>query len=235
MIFKMESKELVKKLYELLEDNRHKQVFTVLKKEVADESNKRKGLSLLLRRYNEYNDNKVANTISVKKANLELSRITSVLSGFIESLKESDLGASIVLAHQEIVNKILVFTEENEIVNTREFFLQLNFVNVEVKEYSDSNYLLTDFDLIVFNNQDLKSCPKQAMLKELKEEEQKNILNRVSKMDSILKESVKSIIHFGGFLYWVNFNRNRVHAANSKFSLYARTKEVIEFINTYRV
>ncbi|MEL6626943.1 MAG: hypothetical protein AAFS00_18480 [Bacteroidota bacterium] len=43
----------------------------------------------------------------------------------------------------------------------------------------------------------------------------------------------KFILHFGDILYWINQTRDRVHPANSKFSLYARTMDALDFICTF--
>ncbi|MEL7196476.1 MAG: hypothetical protein AAFY70_15075 [Bacteroidota bacterium] len=45
----------------------------------------------------------------------------------------------------------------------------------------------------------------------------------------------KFILHFGDILYWINQTRDRVHPANSKFSLYARTMDALDFICAFQV
>lgn len=54
-------------------------------------------------------------------------------------------------------------------------------------------------------------------------------------MQSVVDRSKVFLIHYGNYLNWVNEHRDRVNAANSKFTLYARIYEVLSFIQTYRI
>lgn len=230
----MEVSKLQKKLHDLYEDNKIKNVFSTLKAELDAEGERISIFRNLKRRYNKITDQKMADTIDRGAYNLEMNQVLEALSSFIESLKTSDLGSKVEPSHAEISNQILVFTKEQEVENVSEFFRQLNFVNVKVKQNGEE-VELSEFDLIVFDNSDLPVCYNRKSFAELEAEQRIIVEKRMEEMDFIINESSKFIIHFGGILFWVNAHRDRVQAANSKFSLYARTKEVIDFINTYRV
>jgi len=230
----MELKELIDKLHDFIEDNRHKQAFELLKKEIAGESNRRSTLSLLRGRYNDYQEDKFNGTISKNKAKKELNRIGNDLFEFIKILTSSDIGRKNVYVHQEITNSILVFTKKEDIDDIRNFFLQLNFINIIVKVYSEEQIDLEKIDLIIFDNQDLLDCPSVEVLNKMKDQNEIDKINdRIKKMELFITSSTKFILHFGNRLFWINKNRDRVQAANSRISLHARTKEVIGFINTY--
>lgn len=189
----------------------------------------------LKKKYNLLQDKIMADVVIESEINEEKSLISESILTFTKSLQQSDLSPKVIHRHKALTNQILILTQKKEVEYVRDFFHRLNFTNIKVKAQHKNLNRLDNFDLIIFDNRDLPNCPKQADLYNLNKKEQELILNRISKMELVLKESSKFVIHLGGFLYWVNFNRNRVHAANSKFALYARTKELIEFINTYRV
>ena len=112
----------------------------------------------------------------------------------------------------------------------------MNFSNISVcgiEEFQKIDY--EPFDLVIFDNRDIPPCFSKNKLEELDNEIKSLVLQRIEIMESVVKNSSKFIIHYGDFFYWINLNRERIQAANSQFSLYARTKEVIEFVNTYRI
>lgn len=230
----MEVSKLQKKLHDLYEDNKIKNVFSTLKSELDAEGERISIFRNLRRRYNAIAEQKMADTIERGAFNREMNQVGGALLAFIDSLKASDLGSKVEPSHAEITNQILVFTKEQEIENVSEFFRQLNFVNVEVRQNGEK-VELSEFDLIVFDNTDLPVCYSPKSLAELPEAGKKLVQKRIQDMEVIVDNSSKLMIHFGNILFWVNAHRDRVQAANSKFSLYARTKEVIDFINTYRV
>ncbi len=234
-IGEMELEKLTEQLFGLYQNTKYKQVFATLKRELNIKTKKMITFSLLQNRFNGNSDEQMAGTISRKKANRIRNEIGVDLLSFIQSLDPTDIGSEIAYPHVEITNPILIFTKKKEVENVNEFFLQLNFINVEVKPLTSEDYLLDDFDLIIFDNQDLPVCRNESQLDNFDAKVQKLITDRIEQMESILQQSSKFLIHFGDILFWINKNRNRVQAANSKFSLHARTKEVIDFINTYRV
>ncbi len=232
----MELKSLKEKLQDLFESNKIKSSLSLLKQELSRESEKYSIFLSIGRRFNQVQDQKMANTIDFNNANIELNKIGESLLNFIGTLKEVDLESENQFIHKEVSNHIAVFTEYEALEKVEDFFNQLNFRNISVFRVNDFENVKDDeFDLIIFDNRDLPPCFSEKKLDELNKDVQQQISNRIQKMNILIKESSKFLIHYGDFLYWINFNRERVQAANSKFSLYARTKEVIEFINTYRI
>lgn len=233
---KMELKILKEKIQDLFEANKIKRSLSLLKQELSRESEKYSDYISIRRRFNEVQDDKMADTIDFSTANTALNKIGQALLNFINTLEEVDLETKKQFLHQEISNSILVFTEYESPEKLKDFFNQLNFKDVSVYRTIDFEEVrYNEFDLIIFDNRDLPTCYSKKDVEKLDPEIQKQIHDRIAQMDLIIKESSKFLIHYGNILYWINSNRERVQAANSKFSLYARTKEVIEFINTYRI
>lgn len=111
------------------------------------------------------------------------------------------------------------------------FFKQLNFTNVAVyliDVFESTEY--AKYDLVVFDNRDL---PFES--DKLEKPAKAKIKQRTAKMDVVVKASSKFIIHYGNRLNWVNDNRDRVQAANFQFSLYARIKEMLDFMDAYLI
>ena len=226
-------------LQNLYEENKVKQIFEELKEVLDKRGEKYKEFLELIRQFNDLQDEKNAEKIDFQSVKKEMSSIAQNLFDFFNALDEVDFKhKKDETKHKKIYNNILVLTAEEEIEIVSDFFYQLNFINVDIKSTRVFPSSMFDkYDIIIFDNTDLKPCRKKEDLKAIREKSTEDcvlIQNRVEKMDIIIKETSKRVIHYGGLLYWVDYNRGRVQAANSKFSLYARTREVIEFINTYR-
>ena len=71
--------------------------------------------------------------------------------------------------------------------------------------------------------------------KNLDIENRTRIEDRVQLMNYAKKQASKMILHYGGYLNWIDHNRDTAQSANSRFSLYARTKEIIDFVSAYRI
>ena len=164
------------------------------------------------------------------------NKLGNALLGFIQELTEADVRQQETAKKQGIKNPILVLTATVEAQTyLSAFFQETNFTNVVVQLQANAPTAIIGYDLVIFDNRDLAECPKSFLLNKLALPEQTAILERIALMDTLKANTTCLFIHFGEFLYWVSENRERVHAANSKFSLFARSKEMIDFINTYRV
>jgi len=232
----MELENLKEKLQDLFEANKIKESLLLLKQELSRNSGKYSIFILIMRRFNDIQDQKMANTIDSNSYNIEANKIGGAFLNFIGTLDETDLETMNHFVHKKVGNQIAVFTENESSEKVEDFFHQLNFRNVSVFRANNfDNVEYTNFDLLIFDNRDLPPCFSKNKLDEFEDAIKARILGRIEKMDSVIRDSSKFLIHYGDFLFWINSNRERVQAANSQFSLYSRTKEVIEFINTYRV
>jgi len=239
----MKLKELTDCLYELFEEKDFKKIIEILIKALKPNSKRLDNCRLFSMRLSRWQDREIGNAIDIKDSDVMLNKIGQDLLSFISLLKQVDLRSISIKklkettsTHDEIFDPILVFTSVEGIPSMKQFFNQLNFANVSVLSYDDLNYNLDEVDLVIFDNQDLPFCNNRDAFGKIQKEKPAIyalIGNRLDKMNKILTTSKKLIIHFGDILFWVSENRSRVQGANSKFTLHARTKEVIEFVNTY--
>lgn len=171
-------------------------------------------------------------SISYEKAEPTLSEISFRLLQFVKQLHKSDLKTGIKsgTSHAKIEDKIIFIsntTDEEIIKGYNRFFSRLKFNNVEVV-FLDEYRQFEGVEVIIFDNTDLAYCPKPEMANEA-------IRNRVSLMEEFMKKNEELFfIHYGEVLYWLNDKeiRKRFHPANSRFSLYARVKEMLDFLAT---
>lgn len=89
--------------------------------------------------------------------------------------------------------------------------------------YSDS------YDLIIFNAKSIPAVSNPAAMAALPDPDQ----NHLYLLQRYLEQTSKYILFFGE--YYHNLNRERCPSANSKFSLYARLREMIDFLNDYKM
>lgn len=190
----------------------------------------------LARQFNEIQDELMAGTLSFAEAKQEKSKVGKLLLSFIGDLTGAEIGQVQAVKRTEVDNPILVLTPKAEAQTyLRTFFQETDFANVTVQLQRDAPDSVDGYDLVIFDNRDLAECPKFFLLDKLTATEKAAILERIALMDILKADTTCFFIHFGAFLYWVSENREQAHAANSKFSLFARCKEMIEFIDTYRV
>ncbi len=231
----MELNKLKKEAKELMGRGNTKKVFNLLAL-VSEDSDKSSELILLRGRYNRLKDKEKGGRLDPNTYEIQLNNITSTLIDFVTSLEAEDIKMGFQVAHQEITNRIIVFTQAAKIESISQLFAELNFSNVSVltaNKLTDTE--LKDVDLIVFDNTDLPVCYNEKQLEGFEVAKKTLVKARIVQMDEIINNTPKFIVHYGNILHWVNDKRARVQAANAQFTLYARIKEVIEFINTYRV
>jgi hypothetical protein len=51
-------------------------------------------------------------------------------------------------------------------------------------------------------------------------------------LHAYLAKPIRYVVYYGEFLH--NLDRERCHSANSKFTLFARIRELIDFMNHYK-
>lgn len=97
-----------------------------------------------------------------------------------------------------------------------------DFISGTVKQLADK------YDFIVFSGHLLGELRSEADINQLPEE-----LNyHLYLLDHCLQNTSKYIVYFGKFYY--KLNQERCASANSKFTLFARIRELIDFLNCYK-
>lgn len=97
-----------------------------------------------------------------------------------------------------------------------------DFVSGTVKRVADK------YDFIVFSGHLLGELRSEADILQLPEDAQYHL----SLLDYCLQNTAKYIVYFGKFYY--KLNQERCTSANSKFTLFARIRELIDFLNCYK-
>lgn len=125
--------------------------------------------------------------------------------------------------------KLLVLTQDD---HDREY-LQGFFEHIEGLPMPDfaTNELkrvVDKYDLIVFSAYRLGAIQNEEQLNALAEEERRHL----DRLEYYLKNSTKYIVYFGKYYYALN--AERCMAANSKLTLFARIRELLDFLNHYR-
>lgn len=84
------------------------------------------------------------------------------------------------------------------------------------------------YDFVVFDARSLPPAPNVDAFTKLPETAQAHYFL----LDRYLRDTTKYVLFFGK--YYHNLNQERCPSANSKFTLFARIRELIDFINHYK-
>jgi hypothetical protein len=209
-----------------------------------------KDFVLIKGKFNRINKQTTLGKMSFKEAEEPMDEIVESLHTLNKELTEQDiLSNSSGEEFKWIRDKIAIIShssDANQNHETRRFFQKLRFKNAKVVHltvHQDLEELLNFEDsgkekddkikLVIFDNTDLPSCGNE---KEVTEQ----IKNRIKLMQEFADHADQSdylFIHYGKYLYWLNDKevRRRFYSANSRFALYARVKEMLDFIATINV
>ncbi|MCU0445275.1 MAG: hypothetical protein MUE85_10190 [Microscillaceae bacterium] len=174
---------------------------------------------------------------NIRKNRLRLSLLSLIGEISISDLENSDISLQDIedLKRQTISHNptiLVICPSEDEIEEVKYLFDCLKFDKTEVR-YLNKFVPVQQYDLIIFDNRDLPYCPQETNLDKLSEK--MLVEQRVNLMNKYIDKGFRPIVHWGEILYWVNYHREKVHAANSKFSLFARIKEVLDFMAVYHL
>jgi hypothetical protein len=232
------SSDFKQRIRDLITEDRTQQALKLLRSALKDESNFLSVLVLFTAEYNRIADRRLLDIAKLEDTEREFNSLNYRLLQFIEKLTDEDIKGKLEPQSSGWTNKILVFTfSEKSREEMLAFFRPLNFENVSIEtvESYDPKWNNTA-DLTIWDNQDLPICTKEDDMDRLKERERAVILRRLPFLIECLKEFPSPhFIHFGQSFFLVNDNRNCVNAANSFYSLFARIRETLDYINTYRV
>lgn len=182
--------------------------------------------------YDEVKRREMQNRMTYEDFSREMSNTRHSFLSLIELLDEEDLVENASNFKAETHLPILLLTPQSENIPSFEsFFKTFNFTNVDIQLINTERTHL-DYDIIIFDNQDLLA----ENSRNLRETDRLEIQKRSQLMNEILIASDRAyFIHFGNTLFWLNHHRNRCNAANSKFTLHSNIKNLIEFIKSYQV
>lgn len=232
------SLDLKKKIREQISDNRTQHAIKWIQASLNDECDYLPALVLLSSEYNRIADRVLLNIGNYEDTEREFNSLNYRLLQFIEKLSDEDLKDQLESQSSGRTNTILIFTftgKAREEMST--FFRPLDFEDVTIELVKDYDPKWNETaDLTIWDNRDLAYCPERESMDKLKEIKRALILERLPFLKDCLREYPSPhFIHFGEPFFLVNENRNCVNAANSFYSLFARIRETLDYINTYRV
>lgn len=229
-------------IFELLEKNKMQEAFGLIKEAIDQNDENYNDFIMLSRRFNDNNKCMINATIDHKTSSREKNKICQALLDLVNRIDNHKFNTATVKDDKhksdEIDEQITVFTNsEGQMHKLQNILNVLRFNNVNFlffKQYIEDKLDFNNLpELIIFDNYDLPNEEKDT-----DEEQKKRIKFRSELMDEILSNCPNSyFLHYGQNINWLNDakKRLRVNAANSPITLYARIKEIIQFMNAYRV
>lgn len=160
----------------------------------------------------------------------EMAKIRFALLEFLDQIEDEDtkVAQEAETSSQHITNPILVICRnEADFIEMNDFFARLPFFDDLDLVITDKVIDVSGKDLLIFANLQLEGDKMEA-----------EKAKRIALMEAFLKannDPLKKpfVIHLGGFWSGRNNWLDKAHAANSKFALLGRIKEVVEFIDIY--
>jgi len=129
---------------------------------------------------------------------------------------------------------LIITSDKNNAAEIDTKFKRMGFADYTISTEID-NEKLKDVSIVVFDNRHLPICPKNAF-ENLPIEKKETVNQTIQQMDTVFSNSTAYIIHWGEYLFWLEGNkRERCQAANSQFTLFARIKEMKDFIDMVMV
>ncbi len=123
--------------------------------------------------------------------------------------------------------RILVISKNKEEEHAIKTFLSRMPFNLSERDFAVGKLMPTDdFDFAIFN---AMSLPRVQPNTELNAEDEEYI----QLFRQYLNKPIRYVVYYGEFLY--DLDKERCPSANSKFTLFARIKELIDFINHYKI
>lgn len=233
-------KNLKKQINALIAENKLRSAFELIRDTLEQRGMDYAVFSILSRQYNDNHSLFLRGVIDYEAYSRSNNRICDALFELLEHVDESHLNTDPKdhdYEYAEVKELITVFAANSErIEQLIHFFSILRFKNIRYFLFKEKMEDKLDFDfdeLIIFDNTDLPTDDGN-----LSDRQKKEIQFRTQLMDEFLENCPASyFLHFGPTIHWLNDTKKRlrVSAANSPITLYARIKEIIQFMNAYRV
>ncbi len=121
---------------------------------------------------------------------------------------------------------LLISPTEKAKDEMKRFISRMPFDNVYERDFVVAQVIPTDeYDFAIFDARSLPPVRKETVLSP-EEEAYLEVFRQY------LTKPIRYVLYYGEHLY--DLDRERCPSANSKFTLFARIRELIEFINAYR-
>lgn len=196
--------------------------------QLLESSAARKQLDELKLLYNNLQQRHLLGEVEWDEYETDIAEIREALSRLGQQV--DGVGKEQFIKEVAITTRILVLTPyKKRFPELDDLFKKFAFTEATIAHWEDRPGFHA-YPILVFDNQDLLDesyANEQAVLKH---EQLKLRKQRETLMENCIRSSTSLCLHYGNQLNWVSQNRQRVHAANSKFSLFAKLKELVEFL-----
>jgi hypothetical protein len=215
-------------LKDLLEDNVQaciKELRRLLDKEAVLDD-----LRIIASSHKEYKKAENLTTVDRDTLQIERRKVVKSLLTFIGDLKETDFKSDAFQPQGMEENILVVSNDDAALTEMKRFFSAYFFKNVTYNA-SGKVVIPDNCDIVLFDN--------RIMGRDMYKEEDEKLLPKSAQehlalLRAYLTKTTFNIVYFGDNLHLVTKNRNRINAANSKFTLYARIKETIDCMKYYK-
>lgn len=215
---------------QLLEQKHYLALFQILEATLEADAH-RQQLRMLKQDYNGLQAFHLAQRLEWEQYETMLADLHQPLASLVRQLD-----ASAELPRTNIVElPILVFAHahEHRVKEMADLFRKFAFVGTEVRTWED-NPVLGSYPIVVFDNQHLLKEDAQLDKHPLRMQQAEARAIRIQAMEYCIQNSTAILLHYGNYLKWLEDHRRRVHAANSQFALFARLREMVEFLEVTR-
>jgi effector-associated domain 11 (EAD11)-containing protein len=199
------------------------EVFRVLDRHIEPKRTIYNDLKLLQSQFSDVHADSGRGTLPYEDTLRFKTRVRQSLMKLIDELRIEDL-------RKKKEYKILVICKDDDDKAYMEQYFAALSLEAKVKKTLDY-FPPDDYSLIVFDAHSIGSVPKEDVLKNLPAEKQKFL----ELLLLYLRNAPKWLVYYGEFNYLLNDYRDTTNAANNKFSLYARMKEMNDFLEDYQV
>ena len=160
---------------------------------------------------------------------MEINAISESILHTVNEIKEGDMAEPALDMKSSRI--LIICLNDSDEFYMRAFCSRMRIPNYEVKQLKEYEEP-TEYDFIIFDNHSIKNIEEN--FRQLKDEEKAHI----KLMEEYIEEyndHKKYMIHFGENTSVVSNNRDIIYAGNSKFALYSRIQEMIQYISNDRL
>lgn len=201
-----------------------------LRRVVNEDSRKYDDLIMLQSQYKELKTKENNGTFDPSIDRVHKEQVKNRIITFITDLEEEDFDKAAFKLHGIEESILVVSHDKKSSADMNKFFSSYTFINTDY-DFSGKVIYPSHCDLIVFDNRIMgKVVPNPKFEEELND----TVKSHLALLKDYLTKTNYNIVYYGEFLYWLNDHRDRVNAANSKFTLYPRIKETIDCMKYYK-
>lgn len=217
----MKATELRQLCTEAISGNLFEEAYDLLWKWLKT-GNKQQRLVLLKARWIAVKQEYDQGTIPIEDKRREHNIILSALLNLAGEVTDADLEE---FQGNKIDTSLLVITPNNETRVEMSRFFPFEYFR-DVKFPTEENYQseIDDEDLVIFDHFEHNNVVIDEMTR----------MAQIDKLTWILDNSECYVVWFGAYGDLVSKYKHRIYAANFQFALYARIREMIEFIHFFR-